>query len=351
MGLVDTLSLSYEELACYTNNFCESNYLGHFQFGKFYRGKIECAERTQYVLMKIWEVSKIYIYKRGDNELRLMDEVILPRHERVTNHPGMAKLYGYCFEGDHLGVVYDFKPFVSLFNLIPEAGFTWLQRIKVALEFASLLKFLHAVKCSSYKPFIVRNLDCTHLVLDEDYIPKLCDFGLITGGIFPDRTIYTGHHVLGSYGYIDCSTIFSGVFSDKQDVYAFGTIFLSLISKSVYTEEDRQNSAPCRVVWAWESFYADDDSETEVKKPKFSLVHQSLVAESDYDPADGHKITMLAMECTDNDVSVRPTMKQVVRSLLKLKVVKKNADFFGVNKVLRSCENGGFLTNYNSFQN
>ncbi|KAK6144805.1 hypothetical protein DH2020_021625 [Rehmannia glutinosa] len=299
MGLVDTLSLSYEELACYTNNFCESNYLGHFNLENF------TVERLS-----------------------------------VLNGHSMAKLYGYCFEDDHLGVVYDFKPFVSLFNLIPEAGFTWLQRIKVALEFASLLKFLHTVKCSSYKPFIVRNLDCAHLVLDEDYIPKLCDFGLITGGIFPDRTIYTGHHVLGSYGYIDCSTIFSGVFSDKQDVYAFGTIFLSLISKRVYTEEDRQNSAPCRVVWAWESFYADDDSETEVKKPKFSLVHQSLVAESDYDPADGHKITMLAMECTDNDVSVRPTMKQVVRSLLKLKVVKKNADFFGVNKVLRSCENG-----------
>ncbi|KAK6137916.1 hypothetical protein DH2020_028342 [Rehmannia glutinosa] len=92
-------------------------------------------------------------------------------------------------------------------------------------------------------------------------------------------------------------------FSDKQDVYAFGTIFLQFDFEKSLPKEDRQNGAPCRVVWAWESFYADDDSETEVKNPSFPL-SQSLVAESDYDPADGHKITMLAMECTDNDVSV-----------------------------------------------
>lgn len=64
--------LSYEDLACYTENFSETNYLNHFQFGKLYRGKIVGAQSTQYVLVKIWEVSKIYEYWDGDNEGRLM---------------------------------------------------------------------------------------------------------------------------------------------------------------------------------------------------------------------------------------------------------------------------------------
>lgn len=45
----------------------------------------------------------------------------------------------------------------------------------------------------------------------QEYNPKLCDFGLITGGIFPDRTIYKGHPVSGCYGYIDLSALGQGI--------------------------------------------------------------------------------------------------------------------------------------------
>lgn len=72
MELENILNLSYQELARYTDNFCENNYLGYFQFGEFYRGKIEQAEWTQYVLVKRWEVPEIYRYLHGDNEQRLM---------------------------------------------------------------------------------------------------------------------------------------------------------------------------------------------------------------------------------------------------------------------------------------
>ncbi|XP_012830608.1 PREDICTED: uncharacterized protein LOC105951703 [Erythranthe guttata] len=108
--------LSYQDLACYTDNFSESNYLCHFQFGKLYRGKI--GER--YVMVKIWEVSEKYYYKPGDYEFRLMDEVCLLGHRKMINHPGMLKLLGYCYEDDLLGIVYDFKPFDTVYNLILE---------------------------------------------------------------------------------------------------------------------------------------------------------------------------------------------------------------------------------------
>lgn len=45
---------------------------------------------------------------------------MLLRNNMVTDHPSMVKLYGYCYEGGHLGVVYDFKPFNSVLNLIPK---------------------------------------------------------------------------------------------------------------------------------------------------------------------------------------------------------------------------------------
>ncbi|KAL7086948.1 hypothetical protein ACP275_13G034600 [Erythranthe tilingii] len=252
-------------------------------------------------------------------------------------HPGIVKLYGYCNDDDRLGVVYELDTFDSVFNLIPKDDFTWLQRIKVAFAFASLLKFMHAPKCSFYKPYIVRNLDCAHLVVDKDYDPKLCDFGLMTGGIFPDRTIYKRHRVRGSFGYIDVVAIFKDEYSDKQDVFAFGVILLNLISKRVYSRENRGQNETDIYEWAWEEYLSfnellEQTSKSEWHNINFSLVHESLTAEPDFDADDGEKISELLIECTRSDPSDRPTMKQVVRSLRKLKVVKKNADFLGVKK-------------------
>ncbi|KAG8387130.1 hypothetical protein BUALT_Bualt03G0221300 [Buddleja alternifolia] len=304
----DYVQLSYKELECYTDSFSERSYLGHFQFGKLYHGKINCLGWTQHVLVKIWEVPEIYNYFDGDNELRLIDELILLSHEKLTTHPGMVKLYGYCLEGDHLGVVYDFKPFDSVYNLIPK----------------------------------VRNLDAAHLVLDEDYNPKICDFGLITGGVFPNRTIFKHHHVIGCYGYIDSCAFYAGDFSDKIDVFGFGAILLSLIMKRVYTEEERLRSAPFVFKLAlneYEEYEYGSESETEVNRPKFSVVHQSLAAEPGYCPDDGHKLSMMGVECVIGLGSERPNMKQILNSMLKLNVVKEHADYLGVNDAIRSCEN------------
>ncbi|KAI3457146.1 hypothetical protein Pfo_013809, partial [Paulownia fortunei] len=129
--------------------------------------------------------------------------------------------------------------------------------------------------------------------------------------------IFHDHHPLGNHQY----------------VFTFGVILLNLISMRVYTEEKRQISAPSVYQWAWREFEAyDHDSESDLKKPKFLLIHRSLAAKPDFDPVDGHKITTPAIECTNGDGYERHTMKQVLRSLLKLKIAKKHVDFLGVNK-------------------
>ncbi|EYU30532.1 hypothetical protein ABFS82_14G178600 [Erythranthe guttata] len=333
----NVLKFEYKELVRFTDNFSDSNYIGRFQFGKIYRG-VFGEVYPIYMLVKMWEVPEIYNYKPGDDKVRLMEEVVLLRHEVVIKHPCMVKLYGYCFDDEHLGVIYSLKPFDSIYNLIPRDSFTWLQRIKSAFGLASLLKFLHAKNSTSYyAPFVVQNLDAAHIVLDEDYNPRLCDFGLICGGIFPDRRSYSGP--LGCYGYIDVCASNTYDCSNKKDVFAFGVILLSLISKRVYTEEDRQSGFPTVYEWALGQCQAFE-SYSEMKDAKFSLVHKSMAYESEFCGKDGHKITMIALECVNRVQSERPAMKQVFRSLRKLEVVKNNADFVGANNklLLRPCE-------------
>lgn len=123
-------------------------------------------------------------------------------------------------------------------------------------------------------------------------------------------------------------------------MFAFGVILVNLISKRVYDVETRGKTAADVNEWAWREFLAYDellDRRSNWKNTKFSLVHQSLIADPDFEAADEEKLSMLAVECMKSELSDRPTMKQITRSLLKLKVVNKHRDFFGVKKRSSKC--------------
>uniref|UniRef100_A0A2N9F9G1 Protein kinase domain-containing protein n=1 Tax=Fagus sylvatica TaxID=28930 RepID=A0A2N9F9G1_FAGSY len=265
-------AFSYNDLNLCTNGFSEQNLIGKFQFGKVYRGKF----KSQEVTVKIWECPKEYIVQPGDNESRLRDEIDLLQHPNFISHSNVVKLIGHCHEEEHLGIVYDLKPLDSVRNLILEDSFTWIQRIKVGLRFACLLKSLHADN-TSYLPYLVRNIDAAHIMLDEDYNPLLFDFGMICGGILTGREIENPQFLAGCYGYVDPDYALRGYWSDKCDVFSFGIVLLSLIAKKVYTEEDRLSSAPFMEEWA-QSEYEAKVSESGSHRPKCSLVHESLEA-------------------------------------------------------------------------
>ncbi|KAK3033313.1 hypothetical protein RJ639_033781 [Escallonia herrerae] len=277
--------LSYKDLELYTENFSRDNYIGDFQFGKICRGKVlqgKCAE-PRLVTVKIWEVSELYKQYPGENELRLLDELVLLRYEKLTCHPVMVRLFGYCYEDEHFGVVYDFKSLNIVYNLVPKDNFDWLQRIK-------------------------------------DYNPKLCDFSMISSGIFPDRAANRFQYVFGCYGSIESSFHYYGKWSTKSDIFAFGVLLLNLITKRVDRQEERESDKPFVYEWA-QKVYDDNTS----KLSRRSLVHGSLEADPLYIKTDGAKITKLAIQCVEDDPQDRPTIKQVVRSLMKLQIVYHHA--------------------------
>ncbi|KAK3012913.1 hypothetical protein RJ639_008327 [Escallonia herrerae] len=349
--------LSYKDLELCTDNFSKENYIGDFQFGKIYRGKVlqgKCAEPLP-VTVKIWEVSELYKQYPGDNELRMLDELVLLRHEKLTRHPVMVRLFGYCYEDEHFGVVYDLKSLNTVYNLVPKVSvsrfivisldnmankmvgsephkldnFDWLQRIKVIVGLAHLLKIFHA-RNPSYEPFLIRNIAASHIILDEDYNPKLCDFSMISGGIFPNRAANRFQYVFGCYGSIESSFHYYGKWSTKSDIFAFGVLLLNLITKRVDRQEERGSDRP--FVYEWAQKVYDDDTG---KLSRRSLVHGSLEADPLYIKTDGAKITKLAIQCVEDDPKDRPTIKQVVRSLMKLQIVYRDASIHDMDQIFR----------------
>ncbi|XP_047308224.1 probable serine/threonine-protein kinase PBL15 [Impatiens glandulifera] len=298
----DIVRFDSVQLKKFTNNFSEEYYIGRFQFGKIFRGLFKyLCKGPIYLTVKIWDDYE----NLQHNLLRQGDEMLLLHHEKYTCHPGMARMYGYCPEDKYVAIVLFFKPMDSVHNLLLRDEFTWLYRIKVAFGVASILKYLHDVS-PHIDPFIIRNLDAAHILLDEEYNPTLIDFGLITGGIFPNRPMNVVKSSLECHDQVLPVYDKSGTWTTKSDVYSFGVLLLCLTSK-----RDKED----------------------IKKV---FVHKSLRTDPTYNRDDGQGIRRLAVQCLQTNPDCRPTMLEVVEDMQKLRVVESHpGDFMSLNKIPR----------------
>ncbi|KAK4408875.1 LRR receptor kinase SERK2 [Sesamum angolense] len=303
------IKLRFEDLRLYTDNFSDRNYLGKFQFGKVYHGKVplQGSAQPKPVTVKIWESLPEYSYYPNENASRLMDEVVFLQEQEVL-HPGLMKLYGYCFEPEKCGIVYDFKSFNTVANLV----------LRGSSEICTAPEILTWAEPRE-RPFLIRNISAAHIMVDEDWNPKLFDFGMITGGIFPDKTKYPVQIFNGCWGYQEPND----TWSHRTDEYAFGVVLLGLMGKEVYTDEDRLYFKPCIADRAAEK-YRCEQARVGGENFRFSLVHKSFEADPSFCASDAPNITRLAWYCTSYFPCERPDLDEIVNWLQRLKVVRRH---------------------------
>lgn len=121
--------------------------------------------------------------------------------------------------------------------------------------------------------------------------------------------------------------------TEAADVFAYGVVLLALISNEIVIERDEDPDSLFAYEWAKDE-YEERQSTSCFGGGKCSLVHASLVEDPFFYPSDGRKITKLAMQCVEDQRYNRPTMDQVVKCLLKLRVVRRYAKALGIEQIL-----------------
>ncbi|GKD75910.1 kinase-like domain, phloem protein 2-like protein, partial [Tanacetum coccineum] len=117
-------------------------------------------------------------------------------------HEHVIALVGYCNEKDEKIIVYEYASKGSLDKYLSDDSLTWVMRLKICIDIASGLAFLHGTASSS-EMVIHGDISSSNILLFDDWKAKITGFGLSLVCPTNQNVDYVIDNVMGTIGYRD----------------------------------------------------------------------------------------------------------------------------------------------------
>ncbi|XP_052883602.1 putative receptor protein kinase ZmPK1 [Gossypium arboreum] len=229
------------------------------------------------------------------------------------NHMNLIEMWGYCAEGKHRLLVYEYMENGSLANNLMSNSLDWKRRLDIAVGTAKGLAYLHE-ECLEW----VLHCDVKphNILLDSNYHPKVSDFGL-SKLLNQDSPKGSGFSkIRGTRGYMAPEWVYNLPITAKVDIYSYGIVLLEMMT-------GKSPSVGVPVVGTnGEKWH--QRLETWVKGKKMGASATCWVEEVldpamgyDYDRNELENLLEVAIKCTEADRHGRPSMSQVVQMLVR----------------------------------
>ncbi|KAF8043226.1 hypothetical protein BT93_A1540 [Corymbia citriodora subsp. variegata] len=233
-------------------------------------------------------VKKLESISQGEKQFRTEVSTI-----GTIQHVNLARLCGFCSEGDKRLLVYDFMPNCSLdyhlFDRRDTKTLDWKKRYQIALGTARGLAYLHE-KCRDC--IIHCDIKPENILLDAEFCPKVADFGLA-------KVLTT---IRGTRGYLAPEWISGVAITAKADVYSYGMMLFEFVS-GLRNSEILENGA-IKFFPTWAATQVSEGGDL------LDLLDPNLEANASTEELT--RICRVACWCVQDEETCRPSMGQVV---------------------------------------
>ncbi|KAH7521398.1 hypothetical protein FEM48_Zijuj07G0028800 [Ziziphus jujuba var. spinosa] len=193
---IEVPALPLEELKETTDNFGSKALIGEGSYGRVYYATLNNGKAVA--------VKKLDVSSEPETNVEFLTQVSMVSR---LKHENLVELLGYCVEGNLRVLAYEFATMGSLHDILhgrkgvqgaqPGPTLDWMQRVRIAVDAARGLEYLH----EKVQPSIIhRDIRSSNVLLFEDFKAKIADFNLSNQA--PDMAARLhSTRVLGTFGY------------------------------------------------------------------------------------------------------------------------------------------------------
>ncbi|CAL0312814.1 unnamed protein product [Lupinus luteus] len=280
------------ELEDSTDEFAVENVIGEGGYGIVYHGVLK--DNTHVAIKNL-------LNNKGQAEREFKVEVEAIGRVR---HKNLVRLLGYCAEGAHRMLVYEYVDNGNLEQWLhgdvgPSSPLTWEIRMNIILGTAKGLTYLH----EGLEPKVVhRDIKSGNILIDRQWNAKVSDFGLAK--LLDSDSSYITTRVMGTFGYVAPEYASTGMLNERSDVYSFGILIMEVITGRTPVDYGRPPEEVNLVEWL-KKMVSNRNAEG-VLDPKLPEKPTSRALK---------RILLVALRCTDPNAQKRPKMGHVIHML------------------------------------
>ncbi|KAK9115427.1 hypothetical protein Syun_022224 [Stephania yunnanensis] len=289
----------YYDVRKMTNSFKEK--LGQGGYGSVFKGQLLDG---RLVAVKVLDKTN-----KGDGEDLVNEIASISR----TSHVNVVALLGFCIEGPKRALIYEFMPNGSLEKFIyndklSKTGFQhhqqlgWDTLFKITIGIARGLEYLHR---GCYTRIVHFDIKPHNILLDQDFNPKISDFGLSKLCLKKESTMST-MGARGTIGYIAPELVLRafGKVSHKSDVYSYGMMVLEMVGQRKNVDAAADNTSE---IYFPHWIYKRLDQLEELGLGTTTTEDEKELA---------RKMTIVGLWCIQVDPMQRPSMNKVLDMLV-----------------------------------
>uniref|UniRef100_A0A2N9FYJ7 non-specific serine/threonine protein kinase n=1 Tax=Fagus sylvatica TaxID=28930 RepID=A0A2N9FYJ7_FAGSY len=231
----------------------------------------------------------------------------------MLNHMYLIEMWGYCVEGKHKLLVYEYMEHGSLAENLSSNALDWKKRFQIAVGTAKGLAYLHE-ECLEW--ILHCDIKPQNILLDDDYQPRVADFGLskLLSRSKIDHLSFS--RMRGTRGYMAPEWVYNLPITSKVDVYSYGIVLLEIITgmgpNGMHTFDSGETREHKRLITLVREYI---NTGIATSKSWIEDIIDPMMA-SKYDKAKMELLVKVALQCVAEDKNERPTMNQVVEMLL-----------------------------------
>lgn len=309
--LQNAACLTMRVLQQITDNFSEKRKIGQGAYGTVYKGVHASGEEIAVKLLhnNLQGTDDEQFKREFENLMRL-------------DHHNIVQLVGYCYETHHKPMLHNEETIYaeetnrvlcfeymrngSLQKHISEEcdGLDWHTRYEIIKGTCEGLKYLHE---GFKEPIYHMDLKPDNILLDENMMPKLADFGL--SKLYDGEQSMITQSLAGTIGYLPPEYLFEHVVSKKLDIFSLGVVVTKIITgprgptrRAEMTHQEFTNQV--HVNWRkrlQETWHASRPLEAYCNQVKICIE--------------------IALTCMENDRHNRPTIVDIIHKLNQTETV------------------------------